>query len=309
MKTIKHILTTVFVLSSILVIAQSEATQKLVVPLSNPGDKGSLEVSLVNGSINVTGYSGKEVIIEASELKEDDLINIGETWITPSTERSRDLARTYSNLAWTLNSGENHEKEDNINRSTEGMKKIGSTSFHLTAEEKDNKVVVESDSWQQGINLAIKVPSNFDLQLNTINRGGITVENVTGMLELENVNGSISATNVSGAALISTVNGGIKVDFKQINNDSPMSFTTLNGDVEVVLPSSTKATMKMKTDMGEIYTDFDMNVKQQEAKVDKQGSQGKYKVELTKWIIGEVNGGGAQFTFQSMSGDFYIRKK
>jgi len=312
MKTIKHILTVIVVLAAVHGFTQEETTQKLVVPLSNPGEKGSIEVNLINGSIHIVGYSGKEVIIEASELEEEDLFKVDGAWTAPSTDGRRSTGRTSSSSVWTVPDSDDffgEEENDNINRSTEGMKKIGSASFHLTAEEKNNKVVVESDSWQQGINLNIKVPIDFDLQLTTVNQGEITVDNISGRLELENVNGSISASNVSGAAILNAVNGGIKVDFKSINGDTPMSFTTLNGDIEVVMPASTKATMKMKTDMGEIFTDFDMEVKQQEAKVDKQGSQGKYKVEITKWILGEVNGGGPQFTFQSMMGSFYIRKK
>jgi hypothetical protein len=88
-----------------------------------------------------------------------------------------------------------------------------------------------------------------------------------------------------------------------------MSFSTLNGDIELILPSSTKANFKMKTDMGEIFTDFDMAIQQQDPKVEKDNSSGTYKVSLTKWVYGEINGGGPEITLQSMHGDFYIRKK
>jgi len=313
MKTIKHIFTTAFAIAFFVGFTQEKGTQELVVPISNPGEKGALEVNLVNGSIKVSGYKGSEVIIEASESEKDNLFKVGtgNAWTTPAPSGSSGSTKVYPRGTWSSfdNFELSDEKEDNINRSTEGMKKIGSTSFHLTAEEKNNTVVIESDSWQQGIDLEIKVPHNFDLHLTTVNQGEIIVDNIIGMLELENVNGPVTATNIKGAALVSTVNGGIKADFMDINSDSPMSFTTLNGDIEVLLPPSIKATMKMKTDMGEIFTDFDMQVKQQEARVDKKGTKGNYKVELTKWIIGEVNGGGNQFTFQTMSGDFYIRKK
>ena len=39
-----------------------------------------------------------------------------------------------------------------------------------------------------------------------------------------------------------------------------MSFSTLNGDVDVTLPADTKARFKMRTDFGDIFTDFDVKM-------------------------------------------------
>ena len=44
--------------------AQSDAKEQLTVPLSNPGKPYTLKLNQVSGSIKVTGYTGKEVIIE-----------------------------------------------------------------------------------------------------------------------------------------------------------------------------------------------------------------------------------------------------
>nr|NQU90581.1 DUF4097 family beta strand repeat protein [Bacteroidota bacterium] len=308
MKNLKNILLSALIISGSWLFAQEGTSQKLVVPLSKPGEKGTLTIGLVNGSINVTGYSGNEIIIEASEQKDDDMVKIttGSDYFTPDVR-----TRTYPRARTLWNEGDegDEEKKDNINRSTEGMKKIGANSFQISAEEKNNNVEVESDSWRNSLKLDVKVPKNFCLKLSTVNNGVLTIENVEGTLELDNVNGPINITNISGSALINTVNGSIKAEFSKVEKDAPMSFSTLNGDVELVIPASTKATLKMKTDMGEIFTDFEMDIKQNNPKIDKESNKGTYKVSLTKWVLGDINGGGPEFTFQSMHGDFFIRKK
>ncbi|UOQ70693.1 hypothetical protein [Hymenobacter cellulosilyticus] len=77
----------------------------------------------------------------------------------------------------------------------------------MTIEEKDNKVYVKTNSWQQPIHMTVKVPQRFSLQLKTVNEGDIVVENVSGELELSNVNGAVIMRQVSGSAVANTVNG------------------------------------------------------------------------------------------------------
>ena len=45
--------------------SQSGSTETLTVPLSSPGKAYSLKVHLVTGSIKVTGYDGKDIVINA----------------------------------------------------------------------------------------------------------------------------------------------------------------------------------------------------------------------------------------------------
>src|SRR5205823_1975864 len=47
--------------------------------------------------------------------------------------------------------------------------------------------------------------------------------------------------------------------------DKPMSFTSLHVDVDVTLPPNTKASLKMRTDRGEVLTDFDVQIQQRPA--------------------------------------------
>ena len=67
MKTIKMISTiAIAILLSTKAWAQDSGKEQLVVPLSDPGKPYKLEVGLVDGSITVTGYEGKDIIIDVS---------------------------------------------------------------------------------------------------------------------------------------------------------------------------------------------------------------------------------------------------
>ena len=276
MKTIRNLLTTfvILLLAGIVVNSQEVNREELTIPLSKPGEPGKLECGLVNGSIKVTGYSGNEVHVIATQPMKKIKVS---------------------------------DESDDPEKA--GMKKITATSFSLSAEENDNVVDIGSDSWKSAINMEIKVPMNFSLDLGTVNNGDITVENVEGTLEVTNVNGNVTITNVSGSVVTNTVNGFVKVIMNRIDADTPMSFTSFNGDVDVTLPSSVKATAKMKTSNGDIYTDFEVDFEQKKTKVDESGEDNVYKVSVDEYVYGKLNGGGPEFVFKSYSGDIYLRKK
>ncbi len=251
--------------------AQEVTKETIAIPLSKPGERGILEVGLVNGSIVVEAYDGKDVIIEAA-----------------------------------VGGGEN-DKRGVVTPS--GMKRISSNPLELEATERGNKVEIETNSWSVRLTLTVKVPRNFDLQLGTVNDGDITVTGVDGTHEISNVNGKITMTAVSGSTVLNTVNGEITVTLEKVSPEAPMAFTTLNGNIDVTLPAATKATAKMRSDRGEIFSDFEMAIEKSAPKVDKTSSGGTYKVSIEDWVYGKINGGGKEYLFKTMNGDVYIRKK
>lgn len=270
--------------TSLPLMAQGDTKEQIVVPLSNPGKTGSLEVGLTNGGIRVTGYDGKEVIVEASlpSRKSDD---------------SDDRNRVNTNV-----NGKNDKP------ASEGMKRISGNAFSLEVEESDNKVEIHTDSWKRRIDLVIRVPKNFSLKLSSVNYGVISVENVSGNLEVSSVNGGITLANVSGSASVNTVNGHITATFREVTRDVPMAFTTLNGNVDITFPSAVKLNTKIKTDSGDIYTDFDMAIETSKPKVNQKTTSGTYRVSIEDWVYGKINGGGPECMFKNMHGDIYIRK-
>ncbi len=108
-----------------------------------------------------------------------------------------------------------------------------------------------------------------------------------------------------------TVNGDVTVTMTRVTPDKPMSFSSMNGDIDVTLPADIKANVKMKSQRGEVYSDFDINMTRQPAKAEaaEKTEQGKYRIAFDKSLYGVVNGGGQEIGFNTFSGDIYIRKR
>ncbi len=264
----RHILIIALLTTSTVLLGQ-DFNEKLVVPLSDPGSTGILQVSQVRGAITIEAYDGKEVIIEATS---------------------------------------GSDESDNERRNAPpGMKRIASSSVELEASERNNKVEITTNSWKKAIDLDIKLPANFDLNVSTV-YGHIKITGVSGEMEVSGVNGPLTFNNISGSLVCNTVNGGVTATIESVTPNQPMSFVTLNGDVDVTFPGSIKAKAKMKSDRGEIFTDFDMTVDNSRPEV-KSNDSGNYKVSINAWVYGEINGGGPEFTFKNMNGDIIIRKK
>ncbi|MVM33043.1 hypothetical protein GO755_23585 [Spirosoma sp. HMF4905] len=256
--------------------AQNEVKEQLVVPLSDPSKPGNLRVGLINGSVHVVGYSGKDVVID----------------IVASPKRGR-----------------RDDDDDRSDRNSNGMKRIATgLPLDVSAEEKNNNINVNANTTRQTIDLTIKVPQRFSMKVSTINNGTIEIENVSGTLEATNVNGYIHMTNVSGSVVANTVNGNLIASFKSIDSDTPMAFSTLNGNVDVTFPASVKANSKLKSDRGDIYSDFDIDVDKNQPKVNRTNQSGMYQVKIDDWVYGKINGGGPEVMMKNMNGNIYIRK-
>ena len=285
----KNIFVIFFTMCAFALPAQ-DYSEQIAVPLSSPGKQGVLKVGLVKGDLKITAYEGDEVIIKASSGYSAD-------------ENDDDCSGCEGQRNHQRNRSEDREKERNI---PSGMKKISSNPIELSASERNNVVQIETNSWSTRINLDIKIPINFDLNVSTVN-GGVETSGINGVHEVSSINGPIKMTNAAGSILSNTVNGDIIVTFIKINPEEPMSFVTLNGDVDVTFPGSVKAVAKMRTDRGEIFTDFDMEIDRSKPEVKSDGDQ--YKVSLNSWVYGTISGGGPEYTFKSMQGDIIIRKK
>jgi hypothetical protein len=277
---------------------QEIGSDRVTVPFSNPGKPGFIEVHVQRGSITVKGYNGNEVIIEAI-LRESKLGTLA-----GDMERDRET-RVEARVEERFRTAQKIDKSDK----TIGLKKLslpGSTG--LSVEEEDNRMEIRTRTIKHSVDLVIQVPFSTSMDLSTLIRGEIEVDSVKGEIEVSNMNGAIKLLSVSGTVLANSMNGGIEVTFAEVNPDTPMSFSTMNGDIDVTLPASTKANLRMKSDFGEIYSDFEINVSQAPQRVEAEPEEGRYRIAFDKYYLGAINGGGPEFVLKTMHGDILIRK-
>ena len=257
----------------------AQSSNEFTIPLTDPGKRGKLKAHLNSGSITVKGTSRKDVLIRYSVEEDDD-----------------DHKR-----------GKHKPEKDDDNRS--GLKRIGGGGLDFTVTEHQNTVNAQSDSWNQEMKLEIEVPSGFDLQLHTYNNGDLLASNIQGALELTNYNGEITALNISGSVVATTYNGEIKITYDKVTENTPMSYSTYNGDVDLTFPANYKATFKLKTEQGDIFSDFDVQFTNSGPVQKTDTKNGVRKVVVDEWKRCTINGGGAEIAIRNYNGDILIRKK
>ncbi len=242
--------------------------EEITIPLSNPEAKAFLNVDINKGPITLKGTERKDILVRYASMEK--------------------------------------KQKNKLEKSKNGLKKITNASIDLEISESNNRVKVESSSWNQGLILEIEVPKTIDLKIESYNDGDLDIDNIIGALELSSYNGSITATNISGAVIADTYNGKITITFDKISDGEPMAFTNYNDGLDLTFPADIKATFKISNKQGDVYTGFDMTMEKQ--KIEKKQGNKSYKIQLGKWVVGKVNGGGAEITLENYNGDIYIRK-
>ncbi len=257
-------------------MAQENPVDRATVPFSNPSQPGTVKAQVHRGSITVEGYDGQEVIVEAGlrEMK------------TEAQKR---------------------------NPKAEGMTLLRANTTGLTIMEEDNVMVVGTSSMHQSVDISIRVPRSTSLKLQAFQGGDIVVNNVDGEIEANNHSGGLSLTGITGSVVAHTFNGGVTVVFNDITPDKPMSFTTWNGDIDVTLPANVKADVKIKSQQGDIYSDFKINLKPLVEKPERttgtRDDEGRLRISFGEYLAGAINGGGPMYQFENFNGDIFIRKK
>lgn len=131
--------------------------------------------------------------------------------------------------------------------------------------EKDNiaTITIAGDNmWAaHGAEFDIKVPRNTNLILRTEAGGDLEVNGVQGDLDINSMNGDVVLTDVGSSAVVNTMNGEISATFRQAPTKA-VSLSSMNGEIDLRLPSDTKANLRMRTHNGSIRTNFPEGVLQ-----------------------------------------------
>ena len=268
-----------FVLGSVLVIAavsaagarQQPDADRVTVPLSDASRPALIDVSLVHGSITVRGTSRKDVVVTARPDVD-----------RPSRRSDPDAT---------------------------GLRRIPQAAGYRISEEA-NRIRIQSDNPNRSITFEIEAPARSNLKLSTVNGGDILVEGIDGEIDVSNVNGGIALNNVAGSVNAGTTNGSVRASLTRVTAAREMSFTSLNGAVDVTLPPSTKANLRMRSDHGDVYSDFDVQLAASSAPTVQETSSrnGRYRINRNRSIVGSINGGGPEFELRTFNSNVYVRK-
>ncbi|CAN5839219.1 hypothetical protein BH20ACI4_BH20ACI4_26810 [soil metagenome] len=219
---------------------------------------GKVSVSNINGSITVEAWDRNEVKLEVTKIA--------------------DSKETLTDVEIRIDSKpEFFSVETDYNNWNRG----GNTNW--------------SGSRKLEVQFRLTVPRTAFLdEIETVN-GSVTVSNFTNYTKISAVNGSVKASNLRGTAKLSTVNGSTNADFEQLQPTDKINLSTVNGSVNLTIPSDVNATVKADTVNGSIKNDFGLPVR-----------KGKY---VGRDLYGRIGSGQTEIKLNSVNGGLSILRK
>lgn len=141
------------------------------------------------------------------------------------------------------------------------------------------------------VDFMVKVPAGIGFVGRTVN-GEINATALSGNVVSNTVNGSIKIST-SGYAQAKTVNGEISAKLGDANWPDAIEFKTVNGAIDLDLPSTTSSEVEADTFNGGISSDFPLN------------SLGKM---TRKHVSGKIGNGGRALVLKTLNGSISLRR-
>ena len=224
---------------------------------------GRVSLSNVNGSVTVEAWDRNEVRVEYTKTAD-------------SKERLNDVDVRIDSKPDALNvqaDYDNWRRDNNNNNSDHGWRFSGKleVTFKLT------------------------VPHGAMLnEIETVN-GSVDLADFNNYTKVSAVNGNVNARNIRGTTRLSTVNGEVHADFDRLETGSHISLETVNGHVNLIIPSDSNATVKADSLNGNITNDWGLPVR-----------KGKY---VGRDLYGRIGSGDVQIKLSSVNGQLAIARK
>ena len=213
------------------------------------------------------------------------------------------LDHDHENCDHEHDAGDHHEHE---NDRSKGLKPIyaggvDNTGFGMLIEQEGDVLRIKDlKSWMQRSGIQIMLPKTMDIYLDCGNLGSAVIAGFSSEIEVNTNVGGIKLIDVTGPVTAHTSTGMVDVKFTNVNQSSPISLSSSTGVVDVTLPTNTKANLELRTSMGSVFTDFDLEMPRED---------GMKVVGSNRKIIGKLNSGGVKIVLRSSTGNIYLRKQ
>ncbi len=269
--------------------AKASETEKIKIektlrfPSTSPDNV--LEIYNINGSLQIEGYDGQEVIATVEltlTAKTKVLLEKGKSEMTLGILED-DSALVLYNKAPFIH-----------NQRVEGD--------------------CDCNNWQRDVeydfsfDFKVKVPRGTNLQVRTVNDGDIIINGMNANVSAHHVNGDISLTQMGGSVEARTINGELLVR----HTKAPVggnSYYSLNGDVNVYYPAQPDAEITFKSFNGSFYTDMEkLEVMPPAWTKEVTEKNGSTRYKLTQKNNIKVGKGGNVLAFETFNGDIYVKK-
>lgn len=109
------------------------------------------------------------------------------------------------------------------------------------------------------VEYTLTVPRNARLDEIKLINGSLDITGVSGEVNASCINGRLEAHNLAGRARLSTINGRLDAKFDQLAGKS-VDLKSVNGSVDLTIPSDSNAEVEASTVSGNINNDFGLHV-------------------------------------------------
>jgi hypothetical protein len=216
---------------------------------------GTVSLSNMNGPVEFSTWDRNEVSIEAKKSAKDEE-GLRRIEVVVEAEGDRVTIRT------------KHHKHDD-----DGWwgrrKEIGSVHY------------------------VVRVPASLaHLKVDVMN-SSVTAEDIRGNVQISTMNGRIRATGLRADADLDTMNGRIFASFDKVAAGQKLSFDTMNGACEVLLPNDASVRVTAGTMNGRVSCDIPMTIERSKRRS----------------LRGTIGKGEATLALDSMNGSLTIRSR
>ena len=140
------------------------------------------------------------------------------------------------------------------------------------------------------VEYTLTVPRTARLDEIQLINGSLDVTGVAGEVHAECINGKLTARGLANVAKLSTVNGELDARFEQLPAGG-IELTSVNGKVDLTLPSDVKARIEAETVHGHIGNDFGLHSDDQ---------------FVGHALRGQLGVGGAQIHLNNVNGEIEV---
>jgi len=238
----------------------------------------------ISGFIKVEGYSGTKILLEMDKTisaDDDKDLETGKKEFRLAFEQNNDTVMAYIAAPYDSRPHRNWQYND------------------------DRREI----DYNYNVDFTVKVPFGMNLHISTVNDGIITVNNVSGTLNVSNVNEAILIKNAKGTTYAHTVNGDVTVNYLT-NPPEESSYYTINGNIKVNYQPGLSADLQFKSMNGDFFTDFPDTEKLPAAVIKEKSKKGDGTVyKLNAQTAVRFGKGGKIFKFETLNGNVYIKKQ
>ena len=143
------------------------------------------------------------------------------------------------------------------------------------------------------VDYSLTIPRRARIDSIEVINGSLDIDGAEGDVKASSINGSVKARSLTGDVRLSTVNGGLEATFSKLEDTKPVNLSSVNGSIELIIPSDANAQVRAGTVHGGVSNNFGLPV-----------VHGEY---VGHELYGQIGTGGARIKLGNVNGSITIK--